>query len=246
MCTCPLPIECPMNASGIAENPETSTRRPGTRAHVVAIVPRGEVIRNFVYTGAFDRVQMEADLSVLSVLPNEDFRNLLASRYGNVTELRQYPEPYIAGLTRDVLDIAHNRWLWSAAAQERWRLRRTEARRLPDVLKLWGKRALCYPFANEKGLAVLSRIENTLTHGLRTTDEYVDLFRRTAPSVVFNGSHVHSRNAVQAVNAARHLRIPTATFVFSWDNLTSQGRMIPEYDYYFVWNEQIRRDLLGM
>jgi hypothetical protein len=50
--------------------------------------------------------------------------------------------------------------------------------------------------------------------------------------------------AVQAVQAAQWLRIPTAAFLFSWDNLTSQGRMIPAYDYYLVWNEAIRDDLL--
>jgi hypothetical protein len=40
------------------------------------------------------------------------------------------------------------------------------------------------------------------------------------------------------------LGIPTATFIFSWDNLTSQGRIIPLYDYYLVWNEMIREQLL--
>jgi hypothetical protein len=57
---------------------------------------------------------------------------------------------------------------------------------------------------------------------------------------------VHSRVAIQAVQAAQWLGIPTAAFVFSWDNLTSQGRIIPPYDYYLVWNDQIREHLLKM
>ena len=32
--------------------------------------------------------------------------------------------------------------------------------------------------------------------------------------------------------------------LFSWDNLTSQGRLNPTYDYYFCWNESIKTDLI--
>jgi hypothetical protein len=46
------------------------------------------------------------------------------------------------------------------------------------------------------------------------------------------------------VQAAQWLGIPTATFIFSWDNLTSQGRIMPPYDYYLVWNRTIRGQLL--
>ena len=70
-----------------------------------------------------------------------------------------------------------------------------------------------------------------------------EVLKQLKPALVFNGSHVHSRNAVAAVEAAQWLGIPTATFLFSWDNLTSQGRILPAYDHYLVWNEQIRDQL---
>ena len=41
--------------------------RPG----VVAVLPRGEAIRNFVYSGALDAVARQTDLAVLSVKPSE-------------------------------------------------------------------------------------------------------------------------------------------------------------------------------
>src|SRR5262249_41794127 len=70
------------------------------------------------------------------------------------------------------------------------------------------------------------------------------LFQELKPALVFNGSHVHSRVATQVVHAARRVGIPTATFIFSWDNLTSQGRIVPPYDHYLVWNNEIREQLL--
>jgi hypothetical protein len=77
-------------------------------------------------------------------------------------------------------------------------------------------------------------------------DEYVRFYEKQKPSLVFNGSHVHSNVALQAVQAAQWLGIPTAAFIFSWDNLTSQGRIMPPYDYYLVWNESIRSQLLDI
>ena len=72
--------------------PETSRGmlrevRQGHKGHVVAILPRGEAIRNFVYTGALDDVLRVAEVSLLSVIPNSELRNLMDARYTNVFEL---------------------------------------------------------------------------------------------------------------------------------------------------------------
>jgi hypothetical protein len=81
---------------------------------------------------------------------------------------------------------------------------------------------------------------------LHTAKDYERFYDQLRPSLVFNGSHVHSRNAIRPVQAAQWLGIPTATFVFSWDNLTSQGRITLPYNYFLVWNEGLKRQLLEM
>jgi hypothetical protein len=47
-----------------------------------------------------------------------------------------------------------------------------------------------------------------------------------------------------AVLAARSLGIPSATFIFSWDNITSKGRIAAPFDHYLVWSEHMRQELL--
>jgi hypothetical protein len=106
------------------------------------------------------------------------------------------------------------------------------------------KKLTSYPFANRYGLELLSSLERRSSRRFRSTDYYTRLFKEMKPSLVFNCSHVHAGLAVQAVQAAHWLGIPTAAFVFSWDNLTSQGRIVPSYDYYLVWNSAIREQLL--
>jgi hypothetical protein len=231
----------PKTSWHIAAAPESESRE-----HIVAILPRGETIRNFVYTRALDDLAQKVKVSLISVIPNAEIETLLKSRYAHVYHLRAVEEDWLAKFPREILDMAHGRWLWSAAAQDRWRLRDLEARGSLDQLKRLIKKLACYPFANRPGLGFLTRLERTFSRWFRTTNEYIRLFEEIKPSLVFNGSHVHSHLATPAVQAAQWLGIRTAVFIFSWDNLTSQGRIIPPYDYYLVWNDHIRSQLLSM
>ena len=44
---------------------------------------------------------------------------------------------------------------------------------------------------------------------------------------------------------AKRMGIKTAAFVFSWDNLTSRSRIFVPYDFYLMWNEQMKAQLLA-
>jgi hypothetical protein len=221
-----------------------ATDRDPDAARVVAVLPRGEAIRNFVHTGALAEVARRARVSLLTVLPSDRIHRALADQFDDVHELWPSRLPRTVGYLRELLDLSHGRWLWSEAARERWRVRDAEADGLPQVSKRVAKKTVASMFANRLGLDVLSRAESAASLASGAVADYRKLLARLQPSLVFNGSHVHCAEAVQAVYAARSLRIPTAAFIFSWDNLTSQGRIIPFYDYYFVWNEELAEQLL--
>jgi hypothetical protein len=214
--------------------------------HVLAILPRGEALRNFVYSGTLDRVADRAALTVLTVVPSEELQRDLQARFGAVYPLEPIPESRLVGHLREILEVAHGRWLWSEAAQSRWRVRDFEATTPARRLKRLAKKAASYPFAHRQGLHLLSTIERAASRALKTNHRLMAFLRAVNPTLVFNASHVHSEIAVQAVQAARWLGIPTATFIFSWDNLTSQGRIITPYDHYIVWNESLRDQLLDI
>jgi hypothetical protein len=211
---------------------------------IVAVLPRGEAIRNFVQTGTLDLIASESELTIITVVPNDDLLLSLRKRYDRVLALDETVERYFLRILRELIDLAHGRHLWSAAAQERWRLRDAEADTLAKRLKRSGKKLASMPFATARGVLLLESLERAASRTLAPSAHYKNLFRSLRPAVVFNGSHVHSNVAIQAIRAAQFLGIPTATFIFSWDNLTSQGRIFPAYDYYLVWNEDIKQELL--
>lgn len=49
--------------------------------------------------------------------------------------------------------------------------------------------------------------------------------------------------AIAPILAAKELKIPTGTFIFSWDNLP-KATMVIETDYYYVWSEHMKSELL--
>ena len=223
-----------------AESSETDFKK------IAFVIPRGEVIRNFVHSGALDLMAEKASVSAISVALNEEINNQLTEKCGEIYPLIEYPERWLVRFEREILETAHNRWLWSPAARSRVRRHDSQAAGIRQKLVRAAKKAISRPVANRAGLFALSKLERASSRLLKTSDEYLSLFKSLRPALVFNGSHVHSRVATQAVQAAQWLKIPTATFIFSWDNLTSQGRIMLPYDYFLVWNEQLKNQLLEM
>jgi hypothetical protein len=179
-------------------------------------------------------------------MPGPRVSQLIQDRFADLRPLVPQTDRWLLGVQRDLLDMAHGRWLWSQAARERWRRREAEATTLALKLKRTAKTLACYPFANRVGLRVLEAAHDATTRWLSSTNPYERLLRDLQPSLVFNASHVHGNAGLAVVRTARWLGIPTATFIFSWDNLTSQGRIVPQYDYYLVWNELVRQQLLDI
>lgn len=218
----------------------------GAEGGILAIVPRGEVIRNFEYSGVFERIASGSAFSLLSISTDSEIDQILKEKYADVFPLEELPESWIVRFQREIIDVAHGRWLWSNAARRRWRQRDLEAKTMREKVVRLTKKSIGFPLANDLGLRFLTKTERFSSRLFSSSDRYVDLYKKLKPSLVFNGSHIHSRNAIQAVQSAQWLGIPTATFIFSWDNLTSQGRVTLPYDYFLVWNESIKTQLLEM
>lgn len=229
-----------------SESAQPQNQTADRRRSIVALIPRGEVIRNFVYSGTFGALSADADLNLLTIEANREIDAALREQFGTTFPLVENPERWVVRFQREILDLSHNRWVWSRAAQERHRLRDAEAVTIAEKSKRFVKKSLALPFANRAGLDFLGSLERTSSRLFRPDRHYEELYRELKPTLVFNGSHVHSRNAIQAVQAAQWMGIPTATFIFSWDNLTSQGRITLPYDHFLVWNQSLKRQLLEM
>lgn len=78
----------------------------------------------------------------------------------------------------------------------------------------------------------------------KITKQYIQLLKQDKPNQVF---FTHQRPPYLApfLYAAQQLKIPVCTFIFSWDNLASKGRMMGTFDAYFVWSDLMKNELLS-
>jgi CDP-Glycerol:Poly(glycerophosphate) glycerophosphotransferase len=77
----------------------------------------------------------------------------------------------------------------------------------------------------------------------KITQSYLKVLKEDQPTHLF---FTHQRPPFLApfLYAAQQLKIPSGTFIFSWDNLASKGRMLGTFDYFFVWSQLMKSELL--
>jgi len=88
------------------------------------------------------------------------------------------------------------------------------------------------------------RVKNKIKDKERKTKHYFDsleTLKSEKPDFLFC-TNQRITQAVAPILAAQDLGIPTATFIFSWDNLP-KGVKILDTDYYFVWSNHMKEEL---
>lgn len=216
------------------------------RPHIVLIVSRGEAVRNFLYSDTLPTLSKDAQVTLLSVIDDERFNARFRPYVEQIIPLRQYRERRLVTTLRHMLHEAHFRWLWSKVAQNVWEIRAEKARTAYQKVRWAFFRSWARVLANRPALETLTELERYLTWLLRPNDDFITLFKELQPNLVFNCSHIHGQAGELPVKIAHRLGIPTAGFIFSWDNLTSRSRILVPYDYYFVWHERMKQQLLSI
>lgn len=209
---------------------------------ILIILPRGETIRNFIYSDIVKDLRLNHHVTLHAVKPNDEVWSLLKQHSDELIELQEEKFSYSYRLFFEIFDLAHNRYMWSEAAKVRWEMRDVEANTFRKKTVRFLKKAIARVLANQKTLVYLEKIDSWIANREPQIIEHRNYLNLEHFKLVFNTSHSHARIALPLIYAANSLKIKTCTFLYSWDNLTSQGRVVPRYDYYFAWNSKIKKD----
>lgn len=125
--------------------------------------------------------------------------------------------------------------------QERYR--KTLAGRWARVLSYNLLELDAWLFADPNAFAEMERREREiLLSEYPHAAGYERLLRAHAPDLVVS-TLPHAHEEAPPAIVAKHLRLRTAAWVSSWDNLTSKPAYYTAYDHYFVWSETMRGEL---
>ena len=205
------------------------------------LVPDGVGIRNFILGGAIDRLRAAGPVRVFHGVPEE-----LIARYEvpdgvGFQSMGEYREDPAAVFLRYCLAYAHMyfvdtqsmRYIRATLPKGSWRMRAMH-RTARQVGRMFSQRDQILRLQSLHGRA--AERENKVK-------EAENWLRRDAPDVLLC-SHQRPPIITPIVLAAKRLGIPTACFIFSWDNLSSKGRIATPFDYYFAWSELMKSELL--
>jgi hypothetical protein len=113
---------------------------------------------------------------------------------------------------------------------------------LKNILKNLYINLLIFRYNSEKGL---STIREKIAQNERKTKFYFDslnTLKAENPAIVFC-TNQRITLAVAPILAAQDLGIPTATVIYSWDNLPKATKIV-ETDFYFVWSDHMKQELI--
>ncbi|MGH9942303.1 MAG: hypothetical protein ACRD9R_08095 [Pyrinomonadaceae bacterium] len=211
----------------------------------VLLIPDGVGVRNFLLGPLVKKLSEGGQACLLHVVPDEHIPAYSAG-FGGGGDVRwdrlvPYRESFASFTLRYCLFYAQMYWGDSRAMRYvrnsplrgGWRTR--SVRR---AARLVGRAS-----ASPRGIRALERWHCAAVERLPEVAHYLRLFREIKPSVLFC-SHQRPPLILPATLAAKSLGIPTATFIFSWDNLTSKGRIAAPFDHYLVWSEHMKGELL--
>lgn len=211
--------------------------------NLALLIPDGVGVRNFLL-GSFLRLANEqTGCQILHAIPEHQLTAYQQTSGAHVRwdRLLPYQETPASIVLRYALGYAHMHWADTLSMRYirqqpitgSWRRRTVQ-----HTARLAGRAA-----ASPAGIQLLDRWHCRAVAQLPEVAHYRRLFAETKPDVVFC-SHQRPPVILPVTLAARSLGIPTATFIFSWDNLTSKGRIAAPFDHFFVWSELMRDELL--
>src|SRR4026207_1627664 len=96
------------------------------KPHIVVVVPRGEAVRNFIYSDTLRILSESARVTLLSVVTDATILEPARPYVEEIIPLDEQKEHAILIRLRHLIHNAHFRWLWSGVARNTWEWRRAD------------------------------------------------------------------------------------------------------------------------
>ena len=210
---------------------------------IFVTLPIGLTVRNLLFTGVLNKVISQGDVRVVAFTPVLD----LADRYSE-TEDHLIFEPLpprnryrLTGLLNHILNFRFKRLIDDPSLTS-LRLKRRWLREVRPKQWLF-ESILAQPFPKSRLIyRILSAVHD---RRLGVSKEIPKLFDQYKPSMMFatNPTVMFEHDFLKF---AKRTGVPTVGMIHSWDDLTTEGRIVVPVDRYFVWNELMKGELIKL
>ena len=207
------------------------------------VITDGVGFRNFILSDFLAQAEKTFDeVVILSCLPAKVYSGLVIN--SKIIELNVFEENFKTWLFRKAKEVAHlqlhkkNNY----GIQDNLKVN-TTASRTPRGYATRFIFKLTEVLHSEKWIQRFNSWQQKTLKNNQITNDYRSILEKEKFDLLFF-THQRPPYIVPLVFQAEQLKIKTATFIFSWDNLASKGRMAANFNYYLVWSDLMKTELL--
>lgn len=210
---------------------------------IALFIPNGVALRNFVLGKFLRELPAGASADIYHNIPQ-----VTADLYAKTTPSSVTWQPMPAfHATRAIqmlqTSLSYAHMYWANTHSMRRKASRPIRGGFSAKVRVHSCRIVGRMSADPHRIELMDALHIALVKQRQEVAAYKRIFEKSKPSVVFSGCQRPS-NVLPAIIAAKELGIPTATFIVSWDNLSSKGRIIAPFDHFLVWSNNMRKELL--
>ena len=204
------------------------------------LIPDGVSLRNFILGDTAERLAQEGEVVVWAAPSLPSPVGGSEAPWTSWEPLPPFYDQPVEAILRRTLEYAHLRWLDTTGA--RFNLGQPIPGGARQRLLRGVARAGSRGFAGKRGVAALASAHTRVARRRPEVEAAASRLAELRPDVVFC-AHQRQLSVLPVVLAAQAAGIPTATFIFSWDNLTTKARVVAPFDHYLVWSELMATEL---
>lgn len=211
--------------------------------HIFLLLPDGVGIRNFIYTD-FLGVRPEGTEAIIWCEPalegllvqDKDLKVPVVS----LPPYQSTPKIEVLRRARQTAELQRNARKFDNQVYKTY-LKPFNGRSLRQLIKGLWEQLLVVGKSNDQGVAELKERYLRLVRKTAYYTQCKAQLQESRPDLIFC-SHQRSSLAIAPMLAAQDMGIPTATFIYSWDNLPKGTLTIPA-DHYIVWSAHMKAEM---
>ena len=207
------------------------------------VIADGVGYRNFVLSEFLNEISKTySQVVIYSGLPKESYKVVSLPDNIKVKELEIFTEGKKTWFYRKLKEVAH-----MTLHKDYYGINNNLTRGYPKkntkrgiLTKLAYKIAGVYH--SEKAINKYENLQFSSFKNDAITQQYLNILKEDKPDLLFF-THQRPPYLAPLLYCSNILNIHTSSFIFSWDNLASKGRMMGSFDSYLVWSDLMEKEL---
>jgi hypothetical protein len=207
------------------------------------VITDGVGFRNFILSNfILEANKTFEEVIIFSCLPKAAYDSHKINC--KIIELDVFQEKFPTWFFRKTKEVAHLQLHKknNFGIQDNLQANYTQSKSIRGLATRFIYKFTCF-FHSEKNILAYNKWQQFTFKSKELTLNYKNLLIENKIDLLFF-THQRPPYIAPLIFVSKKLKIKTATFIFSWDNLASKGRMAGNFNHYLVWSDLMKEELL--